>query len=49
MSSQIGGLMKEGKKEEAEKIRALVAGKKETIKTLEGEVMRGDDPPGTAL
>ncbi|NOT75403.1 MAG: serine--tRNA ligase [Cyclobacteriaceae bacterium] len=38
MSTQIGGLMKQGKKEEAEQLRAQVAGKKELIKTLEEEV-----------
>ncbi len=38
LSAQIGGLMKEGKKAEAEQIRSQVAGKKEAIKTLEEEV-----------
>ncbi len=38
MSAQIGGLMKQGKKEEAENIRLQVAGKKESIKQLEEEV-----------
>jgi seryl-tRNA synthetase len=38
LSAQIGGLMKEGKKAEAEQIRSQVAGKKEAIKNLEEEV-----------
>lgn len=38
LSAQIGGLMKEGKKAEAEQIRSQVAGKKEAIKALEEEV-----------
>ena len=38
MSSKIGALMKEGKKEEAEQTRALVAAKKEKIKILEEEL-----------
>ena len=38
MSSKIGALMKEGKKEEAEQVRGLVASKKEGIKVLEEEL-----------
>lgn len=38
LSSEIGGLMKQGRKEEAEKTRATVAGKKDQLKNLEEEV-----------
>jgi len=37
-SAQIGSLMKEGKKAEAEQLRSQVAGKKEAIKSLEEEL-----------
>jgi len=38
LSATIGGLMKEGKKAEAEELRAAISGKKEAIKALEEEV-----------
>jgi len=38
LSAKIGGLMKEGKKSEAEALRADISGKKEAIKVLEEEV-----------
>ncbi len=38
LSAKIGGLMKEGKKAEAEELRATISGKKEVIKSLEEEV-----------
>lgn len=38
LSAKIGGLMKEGKKAEAEAMRADISGKKEAIKALEEEV-----------
>ncbi|MBL7847964.1 MAG: serine--tRNA ligase [Cyclobacteriaceae bacterium] len=38
LSAKIGGLMKEGKKVEAEELRATISGKKEAIKSLEEEV-----------
>lgn len=38
LSARIGGLMKEGKKAEAEELRVTISGKKEAIKALEEEV-----------
>lgn len=38
LSAKIGGLMKEGKKAEADALRADISGKKEAIKSLEDEV-----------
>lgn len=38
LSARIGGLMKEGKKAEAEELRTSISGKKEAIKGLEEEV-----------
>ena len=38
LSARIGGLMKEGKKGEAEQIKGVVGGKKEAIKSLDDEV-----------
>lgn len=38
LSARIGGLMKEGKKAEAEELRTSISGKKEAIKGLEDEV-----------
>ncbi len=38
LSAQIGGLMKEGKRSEADQIRSQVGGKKEAIKSLEEEL-----------
>ena len=38
LSARIGGLMKEGKKTEAEELRVTISGKKEAIKLLEEEV-----------
>jgi len=38
MSAKIGGLIKEGKKTEAEVLRSAISGKKEAIKNLEEEV-----------
>ncbi len=38
LSSRIGGLMKDGKKAEADQLRADISGKKEFIKNLEEEV-----------
>ncbi|MDZ4714923.1 MAG: serine--tRNA ligase [Cytophagales bacterium] len=40
LSTQIGGLMREGKKAEAEQIRAQVGGKKEAIKLLEEDLKK---------
>lgn len=40
LSARIGGLMKEGKKAEAEQIRSQVGGKKEAIKLLEEELKK---------
>ena len=38
LSAQVGGLMKEGKRSEADQIRGQVGGKKEAIKSLEEEL-----------
>ncbi len=38
LSAQVGGLMKEGKRAEADQIRGQVGGKKEAIKVLEDEL-----------
>lgn len=38
LSAKIGGLMKEGKRAEADNLRAAISGKKEAIKALEEEV-----------
>jgi len=38
LSARVGGLMKEGKKSEAEQLRAQIGGKKDAIKTLEDEL-----------
>jgi len=38
LSTRIGGLMKEGKKSEAESLRSDISGKKEVIKSLDEEV-----------
>lgn len=38
MSAKIGGLMKEGKKTEADELRGVIAGKKDMIRNLEDEV-----------
>ena len=43
MAAQIGGFMKEGKREEAEKVKAEVAALKENNKTIEDRVKAADD------
>src|SRR5262245_38411828 len=42
-SAKVGELMKQGKKDDAEKIRTQVAGKKEKIKALEEEVRQVEE------
>ena len=44
MAAQIGGLMKEGKREEADAVKAEVAQLKETNKQLEQQMRRSSTP-----